>query len=495
MCTKYQNKKWYLWICTLILMLCYSVGEIGHFLIATLSKAIAQDIKFGNQRCLPADTNEFNSTINNRCKYFNSTNCGQYVISNKSVCSWDYDGSGVQYQVLAGPAFIAVFTISGIIIGTLGDIYNRVKLLTFCVFLFSLMAMLTGISTKYWHLIIFRIGFGIGEAGITPLSASIIADKFVASRRAFAMSFFNWGIYVGYGLAFIIGIYVTEENIFGKGWKISYYISGAPGILMAFLLYQVIKEPNRVAISDPAAGMEEIVDEDSVQIKSPLLEKFIKSLMTIIKRPTVMLLLLAATVRHTASFCWAYNSKLYFENYFPGSDVGIYIAFASIVGGSFGIITGGLVSDYIASSKGVRTRLWVLTISQAFASPLAAMVVYLPPPYCFISLFVAYFFAEMWFGILFTILIEIFPLYYRTTCISIFIFVINNVASFGQLATPYIRQKTSLRATLLITFAGFFLISAILFFVTQLSMSRNLKKNPPVKDIVEDGEVRHSLIE
>lgn len=85
----------------------------------------------------------------------------------------------------------------------------------------------------------------------------------MASRRAFAMSFFNWGIYVGYGLAFIIGIYVTEENIFGKGWKISYYISGAPGILMAFLLYQVIKEPNRVAISDPAAGMEEIVDEDS----------------------------------------------------------------------------------------------------------------------------------------------------------------------------------------------------------------------------------------
>jgi len=67
----------------------------------------------------------------------------------------------------------------------------------------------------------------------------------------------------------------------------------------------------------------------------------------------------------------------------------------------------------------------------------------------------------MWFGILFTILIEIFPLYYRTTCISIFIFVINNVASFGQLATPYIRQKTSLRATLLITFAGFFLISKL----------------------------------
>jgi hypothetical protein len=51
-------------------------------------------------------------------------------------------------------------------------------------------------------------------------------------------------------------------------------------------------------------------------------------------------------------------------------------------------------------------RAWVLAASQAIASPFAAGVLLLPPPYCFASLLIAYLFAEMWFGVLFAILIE-----------------------------------------------------------------------------------------
>jgi hypothetical protein len=47
----------------------------------------------------------------------------------------------------------------------------------------------------------------------------------------------------------------------------------------------------------------------------------------------------------------------------------------------------------------------VLAASQAIASPFAAGVLLLPPPYCFASLLIAYLFAEMWFGVLFAILI------------------------------------------------------------------------------------------
>ena len=52
------------------------------------------------------------------------------------------------------------------------------------------------------------------ESGCTPLSASLIADRFSHNSRAFAMSLYTWGIYVGYGLAFWVGIYFTELNIF-----------------------------------------------------------------------------------------------------------------------------------------------------------------------------------------------------------------------------------------------------------------------------------------
>jgi len=48
------------------------------------------------------------------------------------------------------------------------------------------------------------------------LTASIVADKFGNRSRALAMSMFNWGIYIGYGLAFTIGNYVTQADILGQ---------------------------------------------------------------------------------------------------------------------------------------------------------------------------------------------------------------------------------------------------------------------------------------
>uniref|UniRef100_H2YBH4 Major facilitator superfamily (MFS) profile domain-containing protein n=1 Tax=Ciona savignyi TaxID=51511 RepID=H2YBH4_CIOSA len=188
------------------------------------------------------------------------------------------------------------------------------------------------------------------------------------------------------------------------------------------------------------------------------------------------MLLLAASVRHTASFCWAYNTQLYFNHYFPGTDVGLWMTVCSIVGGTIGIATGGIISDLVVSRYGMRTRLWVLVISQGIAAPLAAMVLYLEPPYCFVSLMAAYLFAEMWFGVLFTVLVEIFPRKMCSTAIAIFIFVINNVASNGQLTVPVLKPILGFRNTLCITYVGFYAASSFLFLLTQLLLLRESKK-------------------
>lgn len=36
-------------------------------------------------------------------------------------CEWNYNGLGIDYQVLAGPAYMAVFTVVGIILGIVAD--------------------------------------------------------------------------------------------------------------------------------------------------------------------------------------------------------------------------------------------------------------------------------------------------------------------------------------------------------------------------------------
>ena len=39
-----------------------------------------------------------------------------------------------------------------------------------------------------------------------------------------------------------------------------------------------------------------------------------------VKNPTLLLLLLAAWFRHTAGYCWAYNTRLYYAEYYPDDD-------------------------------------------------------------------------------------------------------------------------------------------------------------------------------
>ena len=56
-----------------------------------------------------------------------------------------------------------------------------------------------------------------------------------------ANGIFSWGVYFGYGLAYIFGIYLTDLNVLGYGWRASYVIGGAPGIIVGILIFLTIR--------------------------------------------------------------------------------------------------------------------------------------------------------------------------------------------------------------------------------------------------------------
>ena len=64
---------------------------------------------------------------------------------------------------------------------------------------------------------------------------------FRPDSRGVANGIFSWGVYFGYGLAYIFGIYLTDLDVLGYGWRASYVIGGAPGILVAALIFLAIK--------------------------------------------------------------------------------------------------------------------------------------------------------------------------------------------------------------------------------------------------------------
>jgi len=67
--------------------------------------------------------------------------------------------------------------------------------------------------------------------------------------------------------------------------------------------------------------------------------------------------------------------------------------------------------------------------------------------------------AEMWFGILFTVLVERLDVKVRSSGISLFLFVMNNVASAGQLGVTPLKSLLGLRAALYVTYSGFYGLS------------------------------------
>ena len=79
-------------------------------------------------------------------------------------------------------------------------------------------------------------------------------------------------------------------------------------------------------------------------------------------QPAMLLLFLAAAVRHTGGYSWSYNSQLFVEEYYPEVNPGLWLAVDSIVGGTFGVFFGGWFSDLAIRRLGLYSRLWILSV-------------------------------------------------------------------------------------------------------------------------------------
>lgn len=215
------------------------------------------------------------------------------------------------------------------------------------------------------------------------------------------MAIFNWGIYGGYGIAFPVGRYITQLNLWDLGWRVCYYGAGVLALIMAVLTGTTLKEPERKAIGEANAANNKQV-----------------SLWKVLTQPRVIMLMIAASIRHCGGMTFAYNADLYYNLYFPDVDLGWWLFMVTIGIGSVGVVVGGVVSDKIVAKMGIRSRVAVLAISQLIATPFAFGSVYFEPLWAMINLGISYFFAEMWFGIVFACLVEIVPLRVRSTIIG-----------------------------------------------------------------------------
>ena len=78
------------------------------------------------------------------------------------ACKYDYDGTGLLYQLVAGPLFNNIYIIAGIFLGFAADLANRKVLLVISLVWWSVMTGLTGLTNEYWQLALLRFSVAIG---------------------------------------------------------------------------------------------------------------------------------------------------------------------------------------------------------------------------------------------------------------------------------------------------------------------------------------------
>lgn len=142
---------------------------------------------------------------------------------------------------LLGFGFVVTHLIAAIPIARISDLYSRRMILTLALAVWSCVTLVTGLSQTYLHLLLCRLGLGIGEAAGTPASQSLVADYIPPEHRTRALSLLSIGGMLGGGIGMLVGGWVSQLY----DWRVAFVVFGVPGFVLALILGLTLRDPPR----------------------------------------------------------------------------------------------------------------------------------------------------------------------------------------------------------------------------------------------------------
>lgn len=262
--------------------------------------------------------------------------------------------SDTQYGVLTGLAFVVFYTSFGILIGRLVDVYSRRTIIAIGMALWSLFTTGCGVATTFPQMLLFRMGVGVGEAALSPAAYSLIVDYVPPRRMSTAISVYSAGIYVGSGLAFLLGGLVRSYTA-ARGamqlplvgqihpWQVLFFVVGVPGVLLAPLAFTIREPRTSGAIAHVTVPMRQVFSYIFANTKTFLLHNIGFGFLSLASY---------------ASAAWvpAFYERTYHWN---PKDIGLVYGIIVMICGSLGIIGAGRVADYLRTRGRANANLYV----------------------------------------------------------------------------------------------------------------------------------------
>lgn len=376
----------------------------------------------------------------------------------------DLQISDTQMSYLLGLSFALFYTVCGIPIGRLADVKSRRGIIATGIVIWSLMTAGCGLARSYLGFLLCRIGVGVGEATLSPSAYSLIADSFPSRTRATAISVYSMGIYIGSGLAYLVGgliIHFASAQgdvslpLLGpvRPWQLVFLVLGLAGLAFSLAIL-AIREPARHGVG---AGVEVPLREALAWLGA--------------NRRTVLHHNLGVAMLSFAAYgAAAWVPSFFIRNHgWDAPTVGIVYGAITAVFGSCGIVFGGRLADRWLKLGRVDAGLRVCLIGAlasipfGLAFPLAAT-----PELAALLLAPSIFCLAMPFGVAPAAIQEIMPNALRSQASALYLFVVNLVGlglgpTAVALCTDYLfHDDLAVRYSLMLVLPAAALIGSLL---------------------------------
>jgi len=377
--------------------------------------------------------------------------------------------SDTELGLLGGVAFGVFYATVGLPVAWLADRYERRSLIALAVGLWSAMTAACGLANGFGALFLARIGVGIGEAGGSPPSVSLVADYFTPERRARALGALYLQIPCGFVVGYLLGGWLDEL----VGWRLTFLLVGLPGVVLAVLV--------RLSLPEPPRGHAEGATDATT--RTPTLAATMRFFFA---QPPLRYLPLAGAVHGIGAFAAALWLPAYLMRTFAvtSATAGAWLALAYGFGGAVGVICGGQLADaLVAVTRDARWYAWGSAAAIAAAIPCTALV-YLArqPALAVAALVVGTLLGHMFLGPVAALLQNLAGARRRATAAAFYLFLVNLVSmGLGPVAAGILSDRLgpslgndALRYSLLAIVSVTSVVASGLFLVASRTLPREL---------------------
>jgi MFS family permease len=327
----------------------------------------------------------------------------------------EFGATDTQMGLLTGLAFALFYATLGVPMARLADRWSRRNVLAISMAAWSGMTALCATASSFGQLALYRIGVGVGEAGGTPPSQSLLADYFPPQQRSLAQGVLASGT----NIAVLVGLFGGALLADAYGWRNVFWIFGLPGIALAVLIRLTVREPQR--------EREHIAEDSSIWAA-------IREISALPAFPAIALGVGMTAVAGYGLGVWSPSFMIRVHG-LTLVEAGLYLGLIGVFGGILGTLLSAILVDRLAQHD-ARWQLRLPMIGVLISIPTQALFLMWPAehiwmlgdtifPVALVFMFFSAIFASFWIAPSYAAVQNLVPAHWRTQAAALLLFILN----------------------------------------------------------------------